>query len=91
MDRILIKQDTPEWENMWGYLDKHPINEGLRYPRIAYNEGEQWQYMGSLRQGARVIHEFRHRNHPTTLEIYNLTFNAIGEITTEQIDKIIKE
>ena len=90
MELVLIKQDSPEWEYMWGFLDSHPINEGIEEPRVALNEGEAWQYMGSFKQEDKVIHEFRHRYHPTTLNRYNLKFKASENFTNEQIEKTLK-
>lgn len=90
MDIVFLKKDSAEWSTMWDFLVKHPINEGLQYPNIAYNEGEQWQYMGSYKQGDKVIHDFRHRNHPKTQNVYKVTFVASDEFTDDQIDKTIK-
>lgn len=89
MDMILLKKDSTEWKAMWETLSNHPINEGLEYPMVAYNEGEQWQYMGSYRQDDKIIHDFRHRNHPKTLDVYKITFNG-NQVPEEQIDKVIK-
>lgn len=90
MEFILIKQDSPEWERMWGFLENHPINENIEEPRVALNEGEAWQYMGSFKQDNKVIHEFRHRSHPVTNNVYKVTFYASDEFTTEQIEKTLK-
>jgi hypothetical protein len=89
MDMILLKKDSTEWNAMWETLANHPINEGLEYPMVAYNDGEQWQYMGSYRQDDKIIHDFRHRNHPKTLDVYKITFNG-NQVPEEQIDKVIK-
>jgi hypothetical protein len=89
MDIILLKQDSAEWNTMWETLANHPINEGLSEPRVAYNDGEQWQYMGSYRQGDKLIHDFRHRNHPKTQDVYKVTFNG-NPVEAEQINKTIK-
>lgn len=64
MEYIIVKQESPEGEFMWDWLAKHPLNEGLEKPMEAMNEGEAWQYMGSYKHENKVIHEFRHRNHP---------------------------
>jgi len=90
MELILIKQDSPEWEYMWNFLANHPVNEGLEEPKVALNEDEAWQYMGSFKHEDKVIHEFRHRYHPVTMNRYNLKFNASKEFTNEQIEKTIK-
>jgi hypothetical protein len=89
MDMILIKKDSTEWNSMWEVLENHPINEGLEDPRVADYEGEQWQYMGSYRQGDKLIHDFRHRNHPKTLDVYKVTFNG-NPVDAEQIEKTIR-
>jgi len=89
MELIFVKQDSTEWNYIWDFVAKHPINEGLDEPRVALNEGEAWQYMGSFKNKNKVIHEFRHRFHPKTLDRYNMTFNASNEFTLEQIDKTI--
>ena len=70
MELVLIKQDSPEWEYMWGWLASHPVNQGLDEPKVAENEGEAWQYMGSYKNKNAVISEFRHRNHPVTGGLY---------------------
>jgi len=90
MELIFVKQDSTEWEYIWDFVAKHPINEGLEEPKIALNEGEAWQYMGSFKNKNRLIHEFRHRYHPNTQNVYNLTFNGSDSFTDEQIDKTIK-
>ena len=89
MEMILLKQDSAEWNSMWETLANHPINEGLKSPKIAFNDGEQWQYMGSYRQDGKVIHDFRHRFHPKTNGVYRVTFNG-NVVPTEQIEKVIK-
>jgi hypothetical protein len=73
---ILIKEGSPEWEYMWNWLGDHPINKELPEPTLAYHQGEGWQYMGSFRQGTKVIHEFRHRNHPVTQRVEDLKVSA---------------
>ena len=90
MELILIEPDSPEWNYMWNWLEKHPLNEGIEDPSIALNEGQTWQYMGSYKQDTRVLHTFRHRIHPTTKEIQNLTLEASKDLTDEQIVKKFK-
>jgi hypothetical protein len=87
MDLVLIKIDSPEWNYMWNWLEAHPINEGLPVPCIADNEGEQWQYMGSLKQGDKILHQFRHRNHPVTGTRQEIALAASAELTEEQIHR----
>ena len=89
MELIFVKQDSTEWKYIWDFVANHPINEGLQEPRTAVNEGEAWQYMGSFKNNNKVIHEFRHRFHPKTMSLYNITFKASDNFTIEQIDKSI--
>jgi hypothetical protein len=90
MELVLIKQDTPEWEYMWNWLASHPLNEGIENPSLAVNNGEAWQYMGSYKQGERVLHTFRHRQHPRYNKTENVSVSASKELTEEQIAKNFK-
>lgn len=90
MDLVLVERDTPEWDFMWEWVEQHPINEGIENPRLALNFGEVWQYMGSYRQDNKVIHSFRHRQHPRDNQRINLSVNASDKFTNEQINKVIK-
>jgi hypothetical protein len=90
MDIVIIERDTSEWIDMWEKLEKHPINEGIENPRLALNSGELWQYMGSFRQGDKVLHEFRHREHPRTNKVERIVFYASDKFNSEQISKVIK-
>jgi hypothetical protein len=90
MDIVIIERDTSEWIDMWEKLEKHPINEGIENPRLALNSGELWQYMGSFRQGDKVIHSFRHRSHPRDNQRKNINFYASDKFNSEQISKVIK-
>lgn len=90
MDIVIVERDTPEWDYIWDYIANHPINEDVDEPRVALNQGEQFQYMGSFRQGDKVIHTVRHRSHPKNNDKVNLTFNASDKFTSEQISKVIK-
>jgi hypothetical protein len=65
MKVIIIKKDSPSWNALWGWLEKHPINTGLSEPMVAENNGEVWQYMGTTaHNGKHPISSFRHREHP---------------------------
>lgn len=75
---------------MWEWLAAHPINKDIEQPSLAMNDGEAWQYMGSYMQGERVIHSFRHRNHPVTNTRKDLSVNASEAFTKEQIVKKFK-
>jgi len=88
MDIVLLKKDSVEWVVIWDILAKHPINDGLDEPKIAYNDGESWQYMASYKQGDNVIHEFRHKKHPKTNDVYRVNFN--NKVSDNSIEKIIK-
>ena len=90
MEMLLIKKGTTEWEYMWDYVANHPINEGIDEPRLAINEGEGWQYIGSYKNGKQIIHEVRHRFHPKTMGVYKLSFNGSESFTDDQIEKSTK-
>lgn len=89
MELILIKPNTEAFEFMWEWLANHPINEGLTEPKIAENQGQSWEYMGTFRNNDKFITEFRHKCHPTT----NALYKAIVEhpnVTENQIEKSAK-
>jgi hypothetical protein len=90
MKMVLIKIGSPEWEYMWNWLAEHPLNEGLKTPSIAMNEGEAWQYMGSFKQNDKIIHSFRHRCHPRHGQRVELHVEASDKITDEDIEKEVK-
>jgi hypothetical protein len=66
MEYVFIKTDSKEWGDMWDFVREHPINEGLEEPCTAENNGEEWQYLGSFKQGKIVISQFIHKSHPRT-------------------------
>ncbi len=90
MDIVIVEQGSPEWDDMWNKLNDHPLNEGLEQPKTAFNNGEAWQYMGSYRQGDKVIHSFRHRQHPRDNQRKDINFYASDKFNSEQISKVIK-
>ena len=90
MDFILIKQDSTEWDYMWNWLEEHPINKGLDEPKTALNNGFEWEYMGSYMEGKKILHEFKHRQHPLTQELVKTSVSASKDFTTEQIAKSFK-
>lgn len=90
MDLVIVERESAEWNYMWEWLENHPINEGIEEPRLALNSGEVWQYMGSYRQDNKVIHSFRHRQHPRDNQRKNLNLNASDKFNNEQINKVIK-
>lgn len=91
MEMVLIKPESQEWNYMWDWLAQHPINEGIEHPSIALNMeyGEAWQYMGSFKQDNRIIHEFRHRAHPTDNQRHYIKFKASENITDDDIEKTL--
>jgi hypothetical protein len=90
MELIVIKIESKEWDYMWDWLSNHPINKDIDNPTIAENQGEEWQYMGSFKNGDNVIHEFRHRCHPATQNKYSVTFAASKDLTADQIENSAK-
>ena len=90
MDIVIVERETPEWQFIWDYIAKHPINEGIIAPELSTNNGQTWEYMGSYRQGNKVIHSMRHRSHPRDNQRKDITFHASEKFTNEQISKVIK-
>jgi hypothetical protein len=91
MKMILIKENSSEWNYMWEWLEKHPANEGIENPSIAYNNGDAWAYMGSFSDGKRTIHEFRHKNHPKSNGgVVTTLVNASDKFSEADIEKEIK-
>lgn len=74
MEAVILKQDSEDWLGAWGWLEAHPVNQGLSEPKVALNEGEVWQYMGSYLKDGVLISDFRHRNHPRTNAKYSCSF-----------------
>lgn len=89
MEFVLIKINSPEWETMWNWVAAHPINQGIDDPSTALNEGESWQYMGSYKQGTKVISSFRHRIHPTTNNLALLNYSHV-DFNTESVEREYK-
>jgi hypothetical protein len=89
MEMIIVKRDSDEWNYMWEYVATHPINEGLPDTSIAMNQGEAWQYIGSFKSGKRVVHEFRHRNHPNTQKVEVIKLHGNENLGTDDIEKVI--
>ena len=85
MEFILIKKDCPEWDYIWNWIANHPINKDLPDPMDALNEGEQWQYIGSFKHNDKVIHSMRHRYHPVTQGVKNLSLTASEAMNDESI------
>jgi hypothetical protein len=90
MDLILLTTG-PEWDYMWDWLAKHPINDNLSDPTLAMNNNEAWQYMGTITHDNRFIHQLRHRCHPMTNEVKELYLKASdGFKPNEEIVKTFK-
>lgn len=89
---ILIKVGSNEWHYMWNWLKAHPLNVDQEDPYTAMHPEtkECWQYMGSYKNGNRVISEFRHRNHPLTNKMEKLSVNASNEFNGDDIEKTLK-
>jgi len=86
MEFVLIKRDSNEWNFIWEWLKAHPINEGLEQPDVVQNEDEAWQYTGSFMNGKKAVHSLRHRFHPKTGNVVNLSLNASDSFTDDQIE-----
>lgn len=92
MKMVIIKRDSPEWNYMWGWLECHPCNNGLKEPTLAMNvNGETWHYMASYHKGnlKEMVHEFRHRCHPITQDRMYLSCKASPDVTEESIEKVL--
>lgn len=90
MEFVLIEIDSEEWEYLWNWVAEHPINKGVVDPSSALHKGESWQYMGSFKQGSKVIHELRHRNHPLTNSVQTLKLKASESFEPRQAKKTYK-
>jgi hypothetical protein len=92
MEMVLIKIGSDEWNYMWNWLKTHPLNSDQEDPYTAMHPEtkECWQYMGSYKNGNRVLHELRHRNHPLTNKVEKLSVNASNEFNDDNIEKTLK-
>ena len=88
MDYILIKRGSPEMEEIWDWLAKHPINDDLDNPSVADNNGHNWEYVGTYRNEKTFISEFRHRQHPKFNEPYIVRYEH--SLNDESIQTSIK-
>ena len=86
MDLLILKRDSQAWEWAWNWVAIHPINEGLTEPIVALNEGETWQYMGSVTNKGKTLSSFKHNNHPKTNEAVNLTVEHTEPLTVGDIE-----
>ncbi len=85
LDFILIDQSSTEWEYLWDWISKHPINEGLENPTLAFNDGEGWEYTGSFTNGTEYIHSCRHRLHPVTNNVQYLSLRGSKDMNDSMI------
>ena len=69
-------------EEAWEWLEAHPLNKGLEDPTAS------WEYMGSYRQGKKLVSDFRHKNHPLTNSTHTVSFGHIA--IDEDIEKKYK-
>lgn len=87
MELAIIEIDSPEWNYAWDWLAAHPINSGLEEPSLAKHpeSGEAWQYMSSYYHNGKILHEFRHRNHPTTNKLEIIVLHGSNTFSDDQI------
>ena len=86
MKFILVKINSPEWEYMWNWVEAHPINAGLEDPKEALHNDEAWEYVGTYSDDLRAVHTFRHKLHPITNKIENLSLSASSTFNVEDIE-----
>lgn len=87
MDLVLVEIGSPEWDYIWDYVDKHPMNEGIKQASLILTDGQGWEYMGTYMQGDKAVHSVRHKNHPVLNTLKTLTFHASESFNKEQITK----
>ena len=90
MQLVLVKIDSPEWNYIWDWLSKHPINKDLENPLEAENNGQVWQYTGTYKEANKAIHSLRHRYHPITNKQENLSLISSSTFNSDDIEKSIK-
>jgi hypothetical protein len=91
MEVVLLKPESPEWNEAWEWLGDHPVNDNIDNPKEALNEGEAWQYMGSMLKDGVLITDFRHRFHPKTDAMYKCSFkHEVYDEKNFQIKRKIK-
>jgi hypothetical protein len=73
MELVIFKSESEPFNFMWEWLQNHPINEGLSEPKVAENQGQAWEYMGTFVNGEKAISDFRHRCHPATNDLYKVS------------------
>jgi hypothetical protein len=91
VELILLRIGSKEWDYVWSYLAKHPINEGIENPTSALNDGHQWEYCGTFMNGERALHQLRHKNHPKCQCVKTISLEASKDFNTEiDIEKKFK-
>lgn len=60
---VFVDRDTPAWARVWALLQ---ADTGGDIAQPCGCCGEVWQYMGTVIEGTRTTHEFRHRHSPIT-------------------------
>jgi len=63
MKLTFLDRGTAEWDRVWALLAADTGGDIEQRCSCCY---EVWQYMGSVAEGDRVAHEFRHRHNPYT-------------------------
>jgi hypothetical protein len=86
MEFVILKRDSQEWINLWDRLSNHPINNGIEEPNVALNNGESWEYMGTYKNGDKLISEFRHRIHPAYDNIQRVVFEHDDDFDMDCIE-----
>ena len=92
---LLIRENSPTWNEMWEWVAKHPMNEDIFEPSVAFNElnDECWEYIGTFKSqlgsfvDGRVVSEFRHRSHPKDNDVKYLKFGHT--VPEEDIEKVL--
>jgi hypothetical protein len=88
MEYIVLKQESPSWEWCWNWLNDNPINAGITDPSIALNDGNAWEYMGTVRNKGIAISSFKHNSHPFDNEQKNISVQHLDAIPNEDIELI---
>lgn len=89
MDLILLTQGK-EWDMIWDWLAKHPINENVPDPTLGLHNGYAWEYMGTYHHRDRYLHNFRHKCHPLTNGLKELVLTGSEYIDPDEIAKSFK-
>jgi hypothetical protein len=74
MEFIAIKIGSKEWDNLWEFVANHPINKDIENPKNALHNNLNWGYIGSFKNGNKVISEVVHGCHPVTNDVYKISY-----------------